>query len=101
MSETELQAIIMDELRKLGFWVIRLGVNKRRGRRGTNSGERGMPDLYLPGLGHAEVKLPGEELSPDQVAWHAKAKRYNVRVTVWTSAAQAIRESVAWRLEHR
>ena len=38
-----------------GVWAIRMGVSKKRGKRGTQSGEPGQPDLCLPGLGWIEV----------------------------------------------
>ncbi len=98
MTESDLQASIMSALRSCGFWVIRTGVTKKRSRsHGTNSGEPGMPDLYLPGFGHIEVKLPNEDLSDEQRAWHDRAKRNNVRVAVVTSVEQALRLGISWR----
>ncbi len=97
MSEVALQKAIITALEQLGEWVIRTGVSKKRGKRGTNSGESGMPDLCLPELGWLEVKLPGEELSPKQVAWHEKAKRHGVRVAVVDSVWAAVSTRGRWR----
>lgn len=96
--ESVLQADIVDALRSLGVWVIRTGVSsRRRFRRTPQSGEAGMPDLDLPGLGRLEVKLPGEELDPDQLAWHARARAHRVRVATVHSVREALNAVNDWR----
>ena len=100
MTETDLQREIVGALRDAGFWVIRLGVSKKRGRsHGTISGEPGLPDLYLVGLGHLEVKMPGKDLSPEQERWHGKAASRGVNRAVARSVAEAMRTALLWRAE--
>lgn len=94
--ESQLQRRIVDALRSLGVWVIRTGVNVKRGQRGTQSGEPGMPDLWTP-YGWLEVKLPGEALSPKQIAWHEKAKRHGVRVWTVDTEREAVSVVLSWR----
>lgn len=95
MSETELQNAIIDAYRKLDVWVIRTARSKKRGWKSINTGEDGQPDLWTE-LGWVEVKLPGKDLDPDQVIWHAKAKRRGVRVGTAWSVEDAIRLARAW-----
>ena len=100
MTERDLQRAIVDALRKSGVWVVRTGVSMKRGKRGTQSGEPGMPDLHLVGLrAWLEVKLPGEELSEEQVEWHEKAKLNGVPVDVATTVAEALLLASTWQLE--
>jgi hypothetical protein len=97
MTESALQRAIVGYLHTAGIWVIRTGVSRKRGKSGTQSGEPGFPDLYLPGLGHIEVKMPGEKLSAEQAAWHAKAERHGVRTAVAHAPKQALEIALAWR----
>lgn len=97
--ETTLQTAIAEALRSLGVWVMVMNVTKRRGkRRGVNCGEPGMPDLWTE-YGWGEVKLPGNDLDPDQVAWHERAKKRGVAVALWTCPMEAIRQVLIWRVE--
>lgn len=81
----------MTALEKLGCWVIRTPVSRKRSRtKGIVAGEPGMPDLCLPALGWMEVKLPGKELDPDQVKWHARAEAHGIRVTTVRSVGEAV-----------
>lgn len=95
-TEAQLQARIVKALRSVGVWVIRTGVTRKRGYSGTQSGEPGMPDLWTP-HGWLEVKLPGEALSPNQIAWHAKAKRHGVRVWTVDTVREAVTVVLGWR----
>jgi len=96
-EETKLQGAIMDTLTRLGVWVIRIGRVKRRpGVPVPECGEDGIPDLWTE-RGWIEVKLPGEELKPDQADWHAKAARRGVAVGVARSVADAVRLVNGWR----
>ena len=94
MSETELQAAIKTALEGMGVWVIRTAVSRKRGRGFT--GEVGMPDLWTE-YGWIEVKLPGNNLDPDQVTWHRKAERHHINVGVAMSVAQAVDHVQHWR----
>lgn len=89
----------MGALAGAGVWVIRMGVSNKRGRSGTRSGEDGMPDLHMPGLGWFEVKLPGEELGAKQCEWHAKAARHGVRVATVRSVLEALTLAKLWQIE--
>ncbi len=94
--ETALQTAIVKALRAMGVWVIVMNVTRRRGKRGVNCGEPGMPDLLLPALGHGEVKLPGNDLDPDQVLWHERAKKAGVNVATWHSVSEAVETVHFW-----
>lgn len=96
MSETDLQRAILKALAQIGVWATRQARSKKRGYKSINTGEDGQPDIWTE-LGWMEVKLPGNDLDPDQVAWHEKAKNRGVRVcTVW-SVTDALRQAQAWR----
>jgi len=97
MSETDISRNIRKALEKLGFWVIRLQSSGRRGSRSMATGEPGLPDLYLPGIGHLEIKVPGKDLSKTQVEWHAKAESFGVPVAV----ARGVSDAVKWALSLR
>lgn len=100
MSEGIIQRRAIDALRSLGFWVIRMGVSRKRGIGGTNSGEKGMPDTRIMGErgGWIEFKASEHEaLSADQLAWHAKAHAAGERVAVAWTIAQAVATARAWR----
>lgn len=88
-TETDLSRAIVLALRQRGVWVIRTGVTHKRGSRGTQSGESGMPDLWTP-LGWIEVKRPGEKLLASQQRWHDKARRHGVAVGVARSVGEAM-----------
>lgn len=96
MSETDLQRSIKMALEQAGFWVVRTQVRGRNGPRSVATGEPGMPDLLLVGVGYVEVKLPGGKLSQEQEAWHAKAKARGVKVTVAHSVAEAVTTANGW-----
>jgi hypothetical protein len=98
VSETALQRAIVKALETAGVWVIRTGVSSKRGSRGTTSGEVGLPDLCLPGLGWLEVKLPGGKLSPGQAAWHAKAGTRGIRVEVASTVLEALQIVTLWQI---
>lgn len=93
--ETALQSAIVKALRQMGVWVIVMNVTKRRGKRGVNCGENGMPDLWTD-FGWLEVKLPGEKLEHDQRVWHAKAKGRGIRVAMVDSIGDAVAVIKAW-----
>jgi hypothetical protein len=95
VTETELQRAIIVALQKMGVWVIRTAVSRKRGRGLT--GEPGMPDLCLPEYGWAEVKLPSNELQAEQVAWHDRARRRGIKVGTWRSVGEAVDQVLVWQ----
>jgi hypothetical protein len=97
VSETELSKSIRIALEQSGFWVIRLQSSGRHGARTFATGEPGLPDLYLPGLGHLEVKTPTGKLSEEQTAWHHRALKSGVRVGTVRSVSQAVDVARTWR----
>jgi hypothetical protein len=94
--ETLLQTAIVRALRQMGVWVIVMNVTRRRGKRGVNCGEPGMPDLWTE-YGWLEVKLPGGELDPDQVAWHERAASRGVLARKVDSVSKALIICQQWR----
>jgi len=98
MSETQLSASIRGALEANGVWVIRTGVNMKRGKRGTQSGEPGMPDLLLPEFGWLETKTDEGAVSPVQFVWHQKAKMRGVRVAVVRSIEEALMQVSLWKI---
>ena len=101
MTETQLQRSIIEALQKMGVWVIRTAVSKKRGRGFT--GEDGMPDLHVVHYGPKgesgwlEVKRPGETLNENQVIWHDRARQAGVRVATVTSPIEAWGVVLDWR----
>ncbi len=104
MSETQLSRAIVVALKALGVWTIRVqsGVIPAlygTTRRYIHCAEPGTPDLCLPGLGFIEVKTDAGELSPFQLAWHARAAREGVNVAVVRSVSDAVRVVRQWQEE--
>lgn len=94
--ETQLQTAIVKALRQMGVWVIVMNVTKRRGKRGVNCGEPGMPDLWTE-YGWLEVKLPGGDLDPYQLLWHGRAQQSGIRTATAHSVSEAIGHLLGWR----
>jgi len=101
MTETALSKSIQDALKALGFWVLRIPAGQYKGAGGSrvHVAEKGCPDLLVVGVGWLEVKTPKGALSPEQVAWHAKAEARGVRVAVVTSAREAAEVVLRWSKE--
>lgn len=99
MSETKLSASIRGALAANGFWVVRLGSVGHHGKRSLGTGEPGLPDIMLVGLGFLEVKTDKGKLSAVQVAWHQKATHEGVRVATVRSVRDALTIALAWRRE--
>jgi hypothetical protein len=100
MTEAELQCRIRIALERCGFWVERVQAGSAKVRGGyARFAEKGTPDLLIvaPVYGWLEVKLPGEELNPNQVKWHARAKRQGVRVGTADSVDRALGFVQEWR----
>jgi hypothetical protein len=101
-TESALQKAIVSALESRSHWVIRTGVTKKRSGRGTQSGEPGIPDLFLASVNAwLEIKLPGRTLSPDQQRWHAHAKSVGIRVWTVDSVEEALDMAECWRIESR
>jgi len=104
VSETDLSRSIRLALATVGVWVIRVqsgtipALYSGR-RRYIHCAEPGTPDLCLPALGWLEVKTTQGELSPEQVAWHARAAREGVNVAVVRSVDAAVRTARGWQVE--
>lgn len=99
MSETDLSRDIQSTLAKLGIWCIRVqsGIVKVRGG-WMHLAEEGTPDLYCPALNlWLEIKTPGGEREASQVAWHSRAAREGVNVSVVRSVSEAIQAVTAVR----
>jgi hypothetical protein len=96
-TETDLSRSIQQALRSMGIWVIRTQSSGRHGSRSVATGEPGMPDLYLPSLGHLEVKTEDGRLSEEQRTWHARAQMLGVRVAVVRSVLEAVEAVLGWR----
>lgn len=96
MSENELQRSILDALRQMpGVTVWRCQSGKVKVRGGwMELAPNGTPDIigFLDSgqFMAIEVKLPGEELRPEQLAWFAKAKQRNVLAFVARSVRGAV-----------
>lgn len=98
--ETNLSAAIQKTLTGLGYLVERIQAGRVRARGGYVYGASpGCPDLLLVGLGHLEVKRPGQELRETQVLWRKKAEAAGARVATVTSVREAIEVAGAWRSE--
>ena len=96
-TESALQAAIIKALRSRGFWVVRRGYKARRSNIAPQSGEPGEPDLELRGLGHLEVKLPGETLTPAQIVWHQAARELEMNVWTVDTVEEALAVAEDWR----
>lgn len=105
MNETAVQKRIVDDLTKMGVWVVRTAVSAKRSKNTARTGETGLPDLHVVSAsptssvsGWIEVKKPGEDLSPGQVIWHAKARRRGINVGVATNSTEALNLVSLWLL---
>lgn len=102
MSETDLSRSIAKAVEQLGCIVVRVQSGKVPTRGGfMQLAERGTPDrLVLGAHGQSlwlEIKQPGKQLAPDQVAWEKKAARLGhvvVRVDSVSSAIAAVRREL-------
>lgn len=88
--ETELSKRCRDVIEGMGIPVERIQAGQHRVKGGyLHCASNGTPDLWTP-LAWTEIKLPGEELSGDQVAWHQKARAWGQTVVVLESMEQTI-----------
>jgi hypothetical protein len=100
LNETAIRKQIKDALEAAGFWVVITASRGKRSKRGVKTGEPGIPDLHLVEFGAwGEVKVPGGRRSDGQIAWHARAAKIGVRVFVWESPSDALRDSLRLRKE--
>lgn len=104
MSETQLSKSIRGALEAAGVWNQRVNSGKLLASSGGRSymvqlAPKGTPDiLVLSPYGWLEVKRPGEKLSADQVAWHARAERERVRSAVVHSIEEALMQVSLWKV---
>jgi hypothetical protein len=98
-EETKLSKRIRDALDKKGVWWIRIQSGKipMRHKGFMWCAENGTPDLWTK-WGFLEVK-DLSKLSDEQLAWHAKAKREGVNVTVVHSPSEAFDAIEQWKKE--
>jgi len=98
-QETKLSKEIRDALAKIGIMLERIqsGIVPLRHGGFLHAASAGTPDVWT-GLGFIEIK-DKTELSQEQLTWHAKAKKNNVRVEVARSVADAIGIVNNWRIE--
>lgn len=95
--ETILQKQAQDLLERAGFWVIPMAVSGKRSNRSVRTGEPGLPDLCLPELGWLEAKTEDGKLSPEQLAWHERARRAGIWVDTFRSAPEALKLALGRR----
>lgn len=101
MSEIQLQKSIVVELEKFGFWAWRVNAGTRGNGR-IKLAPAGTPDICVVSPeGWIEVKLPGEDLSDVQRAWHARAIALGVRVATAWSVYDAVKVAREWRDANR
>lgn len=98
MTETDLIRITIKALKSVGYWPIRINSGSAKIKRGyLHLAPKGTPDICLVyPCGWLEAKLPGEKCSPDQTAWHARARAHGVRVGVFTTDAEALEYARKW-----
>lgn len=89
--ETILQRKAQEALEKCGFWVIPMAVVGKHSKRSVRTGEPGLPDLCLPELGWLEAKTETGKRSPEQIAWHERAKSKGIWVETFRSPEEAVR----------
>jgi len=100
VSETDISRAIRDELKRLGFWPVRIQSGKVKVKGGwMQLAEPGTPDICLVGLGWFEVKTSTGERLPSQVAWHSRAAREGVRVATVRSVREAVEVAIRWEAE--
>jgi hypothetical protein len=100
MSETDIARLSREAISKLGIPCERVNSGSHRVKRGyLHLATKGTPDCWSA-LGWLEFKLPGEKLSPEQQAWHRRAKTWGVRVEVSHSVEETVAIVKRW-LEER
>jgi hypothetical protein len=93
MSETsDITIPTIDNLKKLGFWAIRVNAGMRGG---VRMAPKGTPDiLVLSPYVWLECKLPGEGLTEEQTKFFERAKREGIpcaKITSWQEAVSVVR----------
>lgn len=91
-AETTLSKQIADQLDQLGIWHLRLNSGRVKVRGGwMHLCPEGTPDRVCLLEGRAvfiEVKVPGEQPTPEQIACHERIKQNGGIVLVIETAAQ-------------
>lgn len=97
MTESQIQADILDAFKRLGIWAIRINAGKRGG---VRMAPAGTPDIWTP-WGWIEAKTLKGKLSDAQKNWHERARQHAINVAVvrsWPEAVEAVR---AWQADGR
>jgi hypothetical protein len=98
-TETQVKREITSTLERFGVWVERIHTGMVPvGGRWIHGARTGTPDIVvIDPAGWLEVKRPGEEPSPKQVDWHAKARKAGHRVETVHNAREALWVVMQWR----
>lgn len=101
-GETKLQRGAFEAIELMGIPIERFqsGHFKVSGGGYVHCARKGTPDLWTA-LGLLEGKIPGEEPTDDQKAWHERARQWGARVEVYTSISHATDIVHKWREEFR
>jgi hypothetical protein len=90
--ETDRQALIVDALRKAGWFVMRIHSGQVRVKRGfMHLAPKGTPDLYVLGFGWLETKLEKTKPTLEQLEMHERIRAAGELVAVVRTPAEAIR----------
>lgn len=92
MSETsDIVRPSIEDIRALGIPCERIQSGWAKGLKGGRMklADTGTPDIWTA-LCWIEAKRPGEKPTPEQLAWHAAAKRWGIPVEISESREQTI-----------
>jgi hypothetical protein len=102
LAELDWQPNAIQVLTRMGFWVMRMNIGRKRQKGGVDTGT---PDLLVQvaetktrGARHCwiELKEPGKEPNPSQAAWHARAKAMGIKVLIAYSTQDVADKLRAW-----
>ena len=97
--ETRLIKKTLDALAAIGVWAWRVNSGSWYGGR-IKGAPAGTPDIQgiLPsGTFYLEAKMPGKELSDDQVAWHIRAADLGAHVGTFHTVTEALSLIKQWQ----
>lgn len=99
MSETQLSHAIGIALLQVGIPSERVHAGRVKVRGGwMHCASEGAPDRMTP-YGLLEIKLPGEEPSEAQIAWHTEWRAHGVNIETVDSVKRAVSVALGWRHE--